>query len=226
MRRRLLRRLDARGHRRPALGRVEERQRVGSVAEHGHAERLEQLRRSPARRAATSRRTRRRAPACVRAARDRPRRRADPAKPRWTPPRPPVAMNEMPAARMTASVPPTVVAPVARCSTAAARSRGPTLRADASKRASSSSVSPTTISPSSTPIVAGTAPAARTCRSDSSADLDALARREAVRDERRLERDDRRRLAHLVGDADHAGRSISTNRLRSSPRTSRKPARR
>ena len=31
-------------------------------------------------------------------------------------------------------------------------------------------------------------------------DLDALARREAVRDERRLERDDGARLAHLVGD--------------------------
>ena len=58
------------------------------------------------------------------------------------------------------------------------------------------------------------------------ADLDALARREAVCDERRLERDDRRRLAHLVRDADHAGRSISTKRLRSSAFTSRKPARR
>ena len=87
--------------------------------------------------------------------------------PRCTPPSPPVAMNEMPAARATASVPPTVVAPTARCSTATARSRGPILRADASKRASSSSVSPTTISPSSTPIVAGTAPPARTWRSDS-----------------------------------------------------------
>ena len=59
------------------------------------------------------------------------------------------------------------------------------------------------------------------------ADLDALAGREAVSDERGLERDDRARLAHLLGDTDQAGRSISTKRLRSSPRsTSRKPARR
>src|SRR5205823_12447757 len=52
-------------------------------------------------------------------------------------------------------------------------------------------------------------------------DLDALAGREAVRDERRLERDDGaaggERLAHLAGDPDHADRSISTKRL-SSPR--------
>ena len=61
-------------------------------------------------------------------------------------------------------------------------------------------------------------------------DLDALAGREAVRDERRLERDDGaaggQRLAHLVGDADHADRSISTKRLSSPRRTSWKPARR
>src|SRR5581483_11071784 len=88
-------------------------------------------------------------------------------KPRWTPPRPPVASQAMPADRATASVPPTVVAPTARCSTATARSRGPILRAPASKRSSSAAVRPTTTSPSRTPIVAGTAPAARTCRSDS-----------------------------------------------------------
>ena len=61
-------------------------------------------------------------------------------------------------------------------------------------------------------------------------DLDALAGREAVRDERRLERDDGaaagERLAHLVGDADHADRSISTKRLSSPRRTSWNPARR
>ena len=39
-------------------------------------------------------------------------------------------MKRIPAARQTASVPPTVVAPTAPCTTAAARSRGPTLRAD------------------------------------------------------------------------------------------------
>src|SRR4051794_3602107 len=89
-------------------------------------------------------------------------------KPRCTPPSPPVAIQRIPTACATASVPPTVVAPTALCATATARSRGPSLRALASKRWSSASVRPTTISPSSTPIVAGTAPAARTCRSDSS----------------------------------------------------------
>ena len=60
--------------------------------------------------------------------------------------------------------------------------------------------------------------------------LHALAGREAVRDERGLERDDGaargERLAHFVGDADHAERSISTKRLSSPRRTSWKPARR
>ena len=87
-------------------------------------------------------------------------------QPRWTPPRPPVAMKWMPAALQTASVPPTVVAPTAPCTTAAARSRGPSLRADSSNRASSPSVSPMWISSSSTPIVAGTAPPSRTACSD------------------------------------------------------------
>src|SRR5581483_7023449 len=61
-------------------------------------------------------------------------------------------------------------------------------------------------------------------------DRDALAWREAVRDERRLERDDRasgaQGLAHLVGEAYHTVSSISTKRLSSPRRTSWKPARR
>src|SRR5437879_5307292 len=61
-------------------------------------------------------------------------------------------------------------------------------------------------------------------------DLDALAWREAVRYEGRLERDDPavagESLAHLVGDADHADRSISTNRLSSPRLASWNPARR
>src|SRR5439155_2816126 len=61
-------------------------------------------------------------------------------------------------------------------------------------------------------------------------DLDALAGREAVRDERRLERDDGaaggQRVAHLVGDTDHAERSISTKRLSPPRPASWKPARR
>ena len=70
--------------------------------------------------------------------------------------------NLIPAARATASVPPTVVAPVARWAAQAARSRGPSLRASGVNRSSSLSASPTRISPSRTPTVAGTAPAART----------------------------------------------------------------
>jgi hypothetical protein len=62
------------------------------------------------------------------------------------------------------------------------------------------------------------------------AGLDPLARREAVRDERGLERDDgtatRERLVHLVREADHAERSISMKRLSSPRRASWKPARR
>ena len=123
--------------------------------------------------------------------------------PRWTPPIPPVPMNLIPAARQTASVPPTVVAPISPRATQTPSSRGPAFRADASNRSSSLSVSPTRISPSSTPIVAGTAPAARTRRSLSSPTADALSRREAVRDDRRLERDDGLGLAHLVRDPDH-----------------------
>ena len=88
--------------------------------------------------------------------------------PRWTPPIPPVPMNLIPAERHTARVPPTVVAPVAPRATQTPSSLGPAFRADESNRSSSLSVSPTRISPSSTPIVAGTAPAARTRRSLSS----------------------------------------------------------
>ena len=61
-------------------------------------------------------------------------------------------------------------------------------------------------------------------------DLDAFAGREAVRHERRLERDDSaargERFADLFGDADHADSSISAKRLSSLRRTSWKPARR
>ena len=112
-------------------------------------------------------------------------------------------MKRIPAWRQTASVPPTVVAPVSPEAMQAARSRGPTFRASGVKRSSSSAVSPTRISPSSTPIVAGTAPASRTRLLALQPDRDALARREAVRDDRRLQRNDGVGLAHLVGDPDH-----------------------
>ena len=89
--------------------------------------------------------------------------------PRWTPPRPPVPMARMPAARAAARVPPTVVPPTAPATAHAPRSRGPTLRASVVKRSSSSGSRPIRTTPSSTPTVAGTAPAARTRRSLSSA---------------------------------------------------------
>ena len=129
-------------------------------------------------------------------------------------------------------MPPTVVAPTAPWTTAAPRSRGPDLaRVRAEAR-------PARFAPRPTSELAVEDADRRRHRARRAhlalrlePDLDALAGREAVRDERRLERDDRaargERLAHLLGDPDHAGRSISTNRLSSSLRTtSRNPARR
>jgi hypothetical protein len=94
------------------------------------------------------------------------------AKPRCTPPIPPVPMNRIPSWRQTASVPPTVVAPSAPCARQAARSRAPTLRAEvpaSANRSSSAPVRPTWMAPSTMPTVAGVAPASRTRRSDSTA---------------------------------------------------------
>ena len=75
---------------------------------------------------------------------------------------------------------------------------------------------PTRIRPSRTPIVAGTAPAERTAASLASPTATPSGAGKPVRDERRLERDDRcarvDRLSHLLRDHDevaHAGRSIS-----------------
>ena len=134
---RLLRALDARRDRRPAVRRVEERQVVGPVAEHRHAERLEQLggrrhveQRLHARRDDERLRRRERAQVGRHVGRRRPAA-VDAAEPAGR-------HDRIPAARHTASVPPTVVAPTARCTTAAARSRGPSLRASASNRCSSS----------------------------------------------------------------------------------------
>ena len=117
---------------------------------------------------------------------------------------PPVPRKRIPTVRAATSSPPTVVAPTSPAIAQAARSRGPTLRASEVKRASSSSVSPTRTRPSSTPVVAGTAPALTHGAVALEPDLDAVRCGEAVRDERRLERDDRRavleRGAHLVGE--------------------------
>ena len=104
-------------------------------------------------------------PGCAPQRRDRPRRRAASGKPRCTPPRPPVPMKRIPTAAAAVSVPPTVVAPTAPCTAQTARSRGPSFRASGVNRSSSARASPIRICPSSTPIVAGTAPAARTAAS-------------------------------------------------------------
>ncbi len=226
--RRLLRRLDARRDRRAARGcrRRAAACRRGSRARARRASRAAPP--SPARRAATSRPPRRRAPACARAAPRSAETSGGFGKPRCTPPIPPVAMKRIPTARATASVPPTVVAPTAPWTAAAPRSRGPDLARggveaselllrqpdahlaveDADRRRDGARAR---------------APALRL-----EPDRDAFAGREAVRDERRLERDDGasagERLAHLLRDADHAERSISTKRLSSAgaPRGSRR----
>src|SRR5256712_14137497 len=84
--------------------------------------------------------------------------RGGPGRPRGPPPSPPVPMNRSPTSRQTASVPPTVVAPTAPWTAHAARSRGPTLRAEASNRSNPPGERPPRILPSSTPILPAPAP--------------------------------------------------------------------
>ena len=136
----------------------------------------------------------------------------------------------MPAARATASVPPTVVAPTAPCD-----GRGREVARPGLARLGAESAELLGREPDAYLAVEDS----DRCRDGAGRahlplrlepDLDALAGWEPVRDERRLERDDGaaggQRLAHLVGDADHADRSISTKRLSSPRRASWKPARR
>ena len=198
-------RLDARGDGRAAARRVEERQLVGAVAEHRHAERLEQLARRRHVEQRLDARARRPAPACAASSPRSAETSGCSVQPRWTPPRPPVAITRIPAARQTASVPPTVVAPTAPCTAAAARSRGPTLRArrveplelgsrqpdaDARRRARRSSPAPRrpraraarTRAPTATP-----SPGGKPCATSvvSSATTARLARRRDLRRDRR-----------------------------------------
>ena len=78
---------------------------------------------------------------------------------------------------------------------------------------------PITTRPSSTPTVAGTAPAARTAVSLARPTSIPAGRREPVRDERRLERDDRapflERCVDLVGDADEVLHAAQRSRVAS-----------
>ena len=102
---------DARRDWRPAVGGVEQRERVDAVPEHRDAERLEQLHRCgdveqrlDARRGDHRFGARAQAPRSAETS-------GGVGKPRWTPPRPPVPMNRISTAAAAASVPPTVVAP-------------------------------------------------------------------------------------------------------------------
>ena len=82
--------------------------------------------------------------------------------PRCTPPIPPVANTDTPAAAARASDADTVVAPRSqRCARATGTSRSAALRAGPRMRACSCSATPTRATPSSTAVTAGTAPAAR-----------------------------------------------------------------
>ena len=116
-------------------------------------------------------------------------------------------MKRRPTARQIASVPPTVVAPTACWIAAAAMSRGPSLRADRSKRSSWAVLSPTCTFAvqhahrrrDGTAVTGGLL--------GCEADRDAFAGRETVRYQSRLERDDPATVAlrfeDLVGDHDH-----------------------
>ena len=132
--------------------------------------------RSRGRRGSTSRPRRRRAPACSRARRCRPRCRSSaPSRGgRRRSRRSPWSRSRPRGRRQRA-------ADRGRAERALRRAGGEVARpglarvAASAKRASASSSSPTRISPSSTPIVAGTAPAARTAASHAQRDLEPLA---------------------------------------------------
>ena len=142
-------------------------------------------------------------------------------------------MKPIPTARQAASVPPTVVAPTASWTSAAARSRGPTLRASGPKRASSSSDE----ADAEQPVEHADRRRHRARLSDATLALepdgDAFAGREPVRDERRLERDDRpplrERVPDLVRDAEQVLHgmepSFATQRAAASSASSGPPTR-
>ena len=141
------------------------------IADHEHAERLEHARACAADRGSPSRRPTRRRSACARARRDRARRRR--LSPRCTPPMPPVANTRMPARAASAhgrahrgrrvAAARDVHGEIGRAGLRERRAvaREPLERCRAS--------SPMRGSPSTTAIVAGTAPPARTAASSSRA---------------------------------------------------------
>ena len=195
--------------RRPAAGAVEERQLVRPPAEDGHAERLERLggggtsRIDLAPEQTTS--------ASVRASSPRSAETSSvSAKPRWTPPIPPVPMNPIPAARQTASVAPTVVAPSSPFIAQAARSAGrpcaPRGRGEALELAL---LEPDADAPVDDSDGGGHGPSDSYPRLGLGGDLGADAVGEAVGDQGRLEGDDRpagfERGTHLRVDPQELG---------------------
>ena len=143
-------------------------------------------------------------------------------------------MKRMPDRLQTASVPPTVVAPTARCTAAAARSRGPTLRAVGVEPPELvlGRARPTTLAVEDADRRRHRARLAHRALGREP-DLDALAGREAVRDERRLERDDaaavrrarrapRRRADHGIAPSFAQHRAAASSPASTPP--TRKPA--
>ena len=110
---------------------------------------------------------------------------------RCTPPSPPVANRRMPARAATCAVAATVVAPLAPRAAASGRSRALHLATSSRVATASSSASPrpTCTVPSSSAIVAGTAPLVAHRLLDLARDPEVVGARQAVGDDRRLERD-------------------------------------
>ena len=143
-------------------------------------------------------------------------------KPRWTPPSPPVPMKRMPTAAAAASVPPTVVAPTAPCTAQGARSRGPSLRAaggEALELLGGEADHDTAVEH---PDGGGHGARGADGGLAREADLDSRRRGEPMRDERRLECDERapvlERGLNLVGDADEVLHAAQRSRV-ASPRS-------
>ena len=115
-------------------------------------------------------------------------------------------MKRIPTAAAAVSVPPTVVAPTAPCTAQTARSRGPSLRALGREPLELGRLEPDPDLPVEDADRGGHGAGCPHRGLAREPRLDAVRRGEAVRDERRLERDDgalllERRL-HLVADVD------------------------
>ena len=181
--------------RRTRAARPARRRRPGRRASRG-------TRASPGRRGSPSGRRTRRPSACGRAPRGptRCRTSAGPARdaasaPRWTPPIPPVAKTRIPAACAAIIVAETVVAAQPPSASATARLGRAALRTDPAGAVASAwsaaSSSPTRSRPAWIATVAGHRAAGADGRLGRARDLEVLRVRQAVADQRRLERDDR-----------------------------------